>query len=268
MLLLTPMYATLRNRVFAICKWLFRNTPVTLSGEFLQGVKIRGRHAFEIGEPLEEYFLKQLQLAGRVVYDIGAHVGRYTVAFSRVAGSHGLVAAFEANPAIIVELEDTVRRNRCDNVRIINGGAGDRAGDALLVVPLDGSGSASCDTAIHDMLRSKSAVEEVSITINTLEYYTAIHHLPPPYVVKIDVEGLEYRVLIGMQTILAQHHPSLFIEMHGADLEQKVKNAREVVALLSRHRYTLHHVEQNRAITNENAEMARAGHLWAYYQEV
>lgn len=268
MSLLTPMYATLRNRVFAVCRWLFRNTPVTLRGEFLRGVKIRGRHAFEVGEPLEERFLKRIRLQGRVVFDVGAHVGRYTAAFARATGPNGLVVAFEANPAIIVELEDTVRCNRCDNVRIINGGVGDRAGGALLVVPLDGISSASCDTAIHDMLRSRSSIEEVSIIVNTLEHYVAIHHLPPPYMIKIDVEGFEYQVLMGMQTILAQNHPSLFIEIHGADLEQKVKNVREVVALLSRHGYTMHHVEQNLAITNENAEMAREGHLWAYYRHI
>lgn len=262
------MYVTLRNRVFAICIWLFRNTPVTLRGEFLRGVKIRGRHAFEVGEPLEERFLKRMHLQGRVVFDVGAHVGRYTAAFARAVGPQGLVVAFEANPAVIVELEDTIKCNRCDNVRIINGAAGDRAGGALLVVPLDGSGSASCDTAIHDMLRSRSPVEEVSIVINTLEHYTAIHHLPPPYMVKIDVEGFEYPVLMGMQTIMAQHHPSLFIEIHGVDQERKVANARQIVALLAKHGYTLHQVEQNLAITNENAEMAHTGHLWAYYRQI
>lgn len=268
MSLLRPTYVTLRNRIFAICKWLFRNTSVILRGEFLRGVKIRGRHAFEVGEPLEERFLKRINLQGRVVFDVGANVGRYTAAFARATGPNGLVVAFEANPAIIVELEDTVKLNRCGNVRIINAGVGDRAGDALLAVPLDGSGSASCDTAIHDMLRSRSSIEEVPIIINTLEHYTAIHHLPPPYMVKIDVEGFEYPVLMGMQTIMVQHHPSLFIEIHGVDQEQKVANARQIVALLMRHGYALHQVEQDLAITNENAEMARTGHLWAYYRQI
>lgn len=268
MSLLTPMYAALRNRVFAICKWLFRNTPVTLNGEFLRGVKIRGRHAFEVGEPLEGRFLKRIRLQGRVVFDVGAHVGRYTAAFARATGPNGLVVAFEANPAIIVELEDTVKLNRCDNVRIINAGVGDRADGALLVVPLDGSGSASCDTTIHYMLRSRGSIEEVSIIVNTLEYYAAIHHLPPPHMIKIDVEGFEYQVLTGAQTIIEQHHPSLFIEIHGIGQEGKVANARQIVALLARHGYTLHQVEQNLAITNENAEMAHTGHLWAYYRQI
>lgn len=103
--------------------------------------------------------------------------------------------------------------------------------------------------------------------MNTLEYYVTTHRLPPPHVVKIDVEGFEYQVLMGMQTILEQHHPSLFIEIHGAYQEQKVANASQIVALLTKYGYTLHQVEQNLAIINENAEMARAGHLWAYYQQ-
>jgi len=43
---------------------------------------------------------------------------------------------------------------------------------------------------------------------------------PPPQAVKMDIEGGEVLALPGMRRILAEHHPLLFLELHGPESEK------------------------------------------------
>ena len=42
--------------------------------------------------------------------------------------------------------------------------------------------------------------------------------LPPPDVIKIDVEGAEFEVLEGATRALTEFHPTIFLEIHGTQL--------------------------------------------------
>jgi hypothetical protein len=39
-----------------------------------------------------------------------------------------------------------------------------------------------------------------------------------PTVIKMDIEGAEYRALLGGERLLTQHRPRLLIELHGDDI--------------------------------------------------
>jgi FkbM family methyltransferase len=53
-----------------------------------------------------------------------------------------------------------------------------------------------------------------------------------PDVIKIDVEGHEWHVLQGLKTILQQHSPLLFIEIHPSRLHSNKRSAAEVLNFL------------------------------------
>ncbi len=67
----------------------------------------------------------------------------------------------------------------------------------------------------------------------TLDAVVARGVAPPPSFIKIDVDGAELDVLIGMQQVLTIHHPVVFIEVHGTDREQ------DCLAFLSSREYTV-----------------------------
>ena len=56
--------------------------------------------------------------------------------------------------------------------------------------------------------------------------------LPIPDFIKIDIEGMEFPALKGMQRTLLDRRPELFIEMRGATAKEKMENAHAVVDLL------------------------------------
>jgi Methyltransferase FkbM domain len=54
----------------------------------------------------------------------------------------------------------------------------------------------------------------------------------PVHFVKLDIEGYEYRALLGAQKLLALG-PTMFVEVHPIELRQHGSTARAVVELLS-----------------------------------
>jgi hypothetical protein len=45
--------------------------------------------------------------------------------------------------------------------------------------------------------------------------------IPPPNVMKCDIEGGEYDALMGASTILARHAPVIFLATHGPELHER-----------------------------------------------
>ena len=63
---------------------------------------------------------------------------------------------------------------------------------------------------------------------------------PAPSMIKIDVDGAEYRVLLGAQDVLRRHHPRLLVEVYE-------RNASAVGAMLTDLGYRLFSYEQGEA---------------------
>ncbi|MBI2935856.1 MAG: FkbM family methyltransferase [Chloroflexi bacterium] len=64
----------------------------------------------------------------------------------------------------------------------------------------------------------------------------------PPNIMKIDIEGAEYRALLGAQRTLKTYHPRLIIEVHSLELENQCKS------LLERLGYAIITVDQSRVL--------------------
>jgi Methyltransferase FkbM domain len=106
-----------------------------------------------------------------------------------------------------------------------------------------------------------------TIPIYSLDERIAALGLPPPDFIKIDTEGAEYDILCGAMECLERWHPALYLEMHGADLDQKLANAEKIVRLLERLGYRgLRHIESSLAIDSSNFASAASGHIYAESQ--
>lgn len=162
--------------------------------------------------PVQDTLAKYLQ-DGAVFYDIGANVGFFTVIGARLVGQAGRVLAFEPVAANRRQLRRNLRLNRLRNVRISKLAVCDRCGEAEFCVTDYAGGSvlASADHRAPDVRRL------TRVRTTTLDHLVGDCGWPAPSVVKIDVEGAEHEVLLGMRETLKRHRPVMIYEIDDTD---------------------------------------------------
>ncbi|MBM2824187.1 MAG: Methyltransferase, FkbM family [Thermoleophilia bacterium] len=142
---------------------------------------------------------------GSVVFDVGANAGFLSLLAARLVGPAGRVIAFEPSPAAVVYLRRHVALNRALNIEIIDVAVADENGRARFssVGPLE--------------LGHLDAEGEVEVETASLDTLVEDRVIPPPDVVKIDVEGAELSVLRGARAIMQANRPVVVLSTHGFD---------------------------------------------------
>ncbi len=163
-----------------------------------------------IAEPEVQEAFRRTISPGATVYDIGANIGFFSLLAARMTGPEGKVVAFEPAP----ECATSVRANATLNglgaqIQVVEAAVGADAHRERLLVVADQSWSHLESRGEHPQ-----TTEEVEVEVLTIDTLVAGGEIPPPDVVKIDVEGSELDVLNGMRQTLIEHRPVLIVELH------------------------------------------------------
>lgn len=141
---------------------------------------------------------------GSVVFDVGAHVGYYTLLSSVLVGSEGRVVAFEPLPANLAYLREHLRLNGVSNVTVVEAAVSDHEGKAFF------------EEAPSSSMGHISSAGTLEVKLLSLDSQVASGVLPPPDVIKMDIEGAEGSALSGARDVLTRYHPVIFLATHGA----------------------------------------------------
>lgn len=167
-------------------------------------------YAFGTSEPMVQEALAALLKEGDVFYDIGANVGFYAIIAAKLVGPAGHVYAFEPVPENAAALRHNVDLNRFRNVTVLEKAVSDSPGKATLYLATE---------PIWARLEAAGARPDTtgSITVDlvSIDELVTSQMLPPPTVVKIDVEGSEVAVLSSMQQTMAAYKPTIVCEPDG-----------------------------------------------------
>jgi len=148
----------------------------------------------------KQYALQRFLCPGMTVYDIGAQAGFYTLFFSALVGESGQVFAFEPCPYEAHFLIDHVKMNRLANVQVLQAAVGERHGLVGMTIDRGVTQNQVCDS-------SDAILMVPALMLDSLG-------LPPPNLIKIDVEGAEAAVLRGAGKTLRKAHPVVFVALH------------------------------------------------------
>lgn len=203
-----------------------------------------------LGGNEEKKFFSSLVLTGKVVYDIGAWTGKgTTLLFSDLVGEAGLVYAFEPFKSSFSKLIQNTKSR--ENVMSFQVGLSSKKERRKLFVPFKTEGRASMDRKIQEtFLKKREIYDIVEVSVYTLDKFIEKHNLRLPDFVKIDTEGMESEILLGMTNTIYKCKPQLLIELHGADRESKIASTYKILAFLLLMNYNLYHVETKRKVTN------------------
>jgi FkbM family methyltransferase len=154
---------------------------------------------------------------GWVVYDVGANIGYISLLLAKAVGNEGRVFSFEALPLNVERLGANLRLNALESwVNVIHGAVGATSTPVrFLIGPSGAMGKAAGSAG-----RTEGHRETIEVPGYALDDFVFQQDNPPPQVVKMDIEGGEVLALPGMQRILAEYRPLVFVELHGPEAAQ------------------------------------------------
>lgn len=163
------------------------------------------RRTTDADEPEPEYHeLPRWIRPGDGVIDVGANIGQYTRKLSELVGPNGRVFAFEPVPDTFDILTTNMATLPLNNVTLFNAAASDRAGIVGMAVPQLPSGLGNYYQAA--ITTGKSDFTVFGFPLDAIRPQIRMS------LVKIDAEGHEHSVLLGMRQIMERDHPVLIVE--------------------------------------------------------
>lgn len=142
---------------------------------------------------------------GDLVIDIGANIGHYTAKFSRLVGPEGIVVAIEPVLTTFSLLCDNVRFFPFKNTTLLNLAMTDKPNVMYMQVPVNQENGLN-NYGFAYLTEKKNDLQVLCMPLDSLCFPA------PVKLVKIDAEGVEKSVLLGMTSHITKDHPILIIE--------------------------------------------------------
>ncbi len=191
-------------------------------------------------EPELVKLFEKLLKPGMVFLDIGAHIGQYTLVASELVGESGAVHSFEPDPETYKWLASNLRINQRKNVRLNQLALSSTAGKTQFYISSpDDIGSNSLSPP------SNFSGRVVEVTLTTVDYYLAENQVPRVDLLKADIEGAEYAMLSGADSLLrSEHKPVIIIEFEQARQRAMGSSCAKLAELLSAREYALYRISE------------------------
>ena len=142
----------------------------------------------------------------RYCIDVGANIGNHSLFFSQFFKK---VFSFEAHPKIFKVLK--INTSKSSNIKIYNTGLSDKKNFLYF------SDFQTQNMAGHSLKKNGN----IKVKINKLDNIIKIRNKID--FIKIDTEGHEYQVLVGMKKILKTNNPTIMLEFDAKKFEKNNK---------------------------------------------
>lgn len=164
-----------------------------------------GRALLRYGEfsELEFMLLSQICKPDNYVAEVGANIGALTVPIAKRVGPRGRVVAYEPQPVIFQNLCANISLNSLLHVDCVNAGLSNVEG-TVRIPNLDYAKENNFGGLQLDGVEVGTEVEVKRF--DDCYPYNALH------LIKIDVEGMELKVLEGATATIEKFHPMLYVE--------------------------------------------------------
>jgi FkbM family methyltransferase len=192
-------------------------------------------------EPNEFFLLSQVIRPGMTFVDAGANMGLYTLFAARKIGEHGKVVAIEPSTRECARLLKNVQINSLSNVRLIRNAVSDSCFEVdLLVAEDEWSGHNTLGAFAYD---TPLAAKE-SVCTKRLDDIVLQERLSRVDLIKLDIEGAEFRALKGAVGILDRFRPLLLLELADRALRHQGCGSAEIWDFLHEKDYRIFAFDQ------------------------
>jgi len=200
-------------------------------------------------EPDTTKAIDKLCEKGMTVLDIGANIGCHTFRFSKLVGSKGRVIAFEPTSFAFKKLERKLQLNNADNVvlekiALSNENKTKQEISFRSSWPLDHKNRSGIHPVDHGQMELKDIVSFVR-----LDDFVKQNDLNKVDIIKLDVDGFEYRIVQGALNMLKMHQPIIIMELFSYTHEEIGDSVFDLVTLLSDLGYSFYSIKDMRMLS-------------------
>ena len=133
-----------------------------------------------------------------------------TSAYLSSAIPAGRIFSFEPSPETFSFLQQNIANNGFDNCRVFHCAIGSEVGEAEFHSDSFSAGS----HIVSDAHVALNSTDTVKVPVNTVDAFVEENEIKRLDFIKIDVEGFEYDVLVGMRNTLKKFRPIIFMEFN------------------------------------------------------
>jgi FkbM family methyltransferase len=239
-----------------------------MSNELLTPIKQIYRHYFKAAknalpsdvERAEQTFYINYLREGMTVFDVGANVGEISLLFSRFVETQGKVHAFEASSSMFDKLTQVCQLAGRTQIVLNNKAVADNEGILKLHVYDDNhSGWNSLADRPLDKYGidiKPTHIEEVEAI--TIDGYCKENNISKIDLLKIDVEGAEYQVLLGARRMLESQSIRCCVFEFGGTTFDMGNDPNEIEAYLRQFGYQIRNVVKGDPVFPGRASAAEA----------
>lgn len=179
----------------------------------------------------EEFnLIKNLVKKQDQVFDIGANMGFYSIWFSKFISLGGNIHSFEPDKNNFNRLVKNISINNNSGIfKLNNNAVSDINGELYFSIGLDG----------ENHILKERLVSGTKIDSMTLDKYCNDHQIEKLSYVKIDVEGFEYAVLKGAETLLSKKKIAVLQLEINQTIHNSGKNIKDILDLIQKYNYKL-----------------------------
>lgn len=178
-------------------------------------------------EPNTLVVLESLLRDGDVFLDAGANIGVFSLIAARVVGAGGQVFAFEPSSREWQRLRDNIELNEIANIQVVKAAVADGVGSALLHLADDRHNGQNTLGRHFAYYGTASGLEEAVDLISIDEFFRT-NHIYRLDVIKLDIEGAEYRALVGGSATIARFRPIVIFESNATMLTLNGSSAEDL----------------------------------------
>jgi FkbM family methyltransferase len=180
------------------------------------------------------YWLSKLIEKDSIILDIGANVGYYCLVWSKILNPLGKIFAFEPDPEMFFLLSKNIEQNPGANIECIPMAIQDDP-DKLTInfniyrTPAEPGTLNKGLSSIEN--QNRFIGETISINCTTCDKFIENKNINKVSLIKIDVEGSEFKVLSGARLLIERDKPIIIYE-HCKILDEFCNNLNTVNSFL------------------------------------
>ncbi|MFA9289697.1 MAG: FkbM family methyltransferase [Solirubrobacteraceae bacterium] len=169
--------------------------------------------------------------------DVGANIGLFSLILSNYCNK---VYSFEPIQRLHNQFKESIELNNFNNIELFNYGCGnEEITSEITINPMNAGGS-----TVLSHNNDITGVKKELIKLNTLDNLITDINVD---VIKINVEGFEYFVLLGAKKIISKFKPIIFME-YSPNLYEKINQgmSRELYDFIKSYNYSIYNLTSNK----------------------